>query len=64
MKPSIKACAGKQTAREYVGVDKISCIVFSSVGPISPYIYELLSWYKTKRENSRSFEILSGYIWW
>ena len=45
-------------------VDKIIRIVFLSVEPMSPYIHKFLSWYKTKRENSRSFKISSSYIWW
>ena len=44
-----------------VGVDKIIRIVLPSEGPVSPYIHEKLSWYKTEWEISRSFETPPGH---
>lgn len=44
-------------SKSIVEVDKKIWIIFWSLGPMSLYIHELMSWYKTKRENSRNFEI-------
>ena len=46
-----------------VGVDKIIRINLSTEGPVSPYIHERLSWYKTEWESSRSFETPPGHTW-
>ena len=45
----------------HVGVDKIIRLVLSTEGPVSPYIHERLSRYRSEEENSRSFETPPGH---